>query len=238
MQLDRFYLAVFVGGRAVREYGHDGRTYVPGKPDKDYTIRLVNYSARRVMAVVSVDGLNVIDGNPAGVGGSGYIIDPHTAMDIPGWRLTDDEVALFRFGATETSYAAGKGKAENVGVIGAAFFDEVPPPREEKTIGLCSVRPRGPAVAKAGIAPSPTAPGTLGGSLGTGFGAKADHSVKRGEFNARPKPTAVMEIRYEDAAILRGLGVEVDDDAPVVHAPAAFPADAAGYCTPPRNWRG
>ena len=235
MQLDLFSLAVYVGGRPVREYGYDGRTYVPGKSLKDYSVRVVSRSPRRVKAVVSVDGLNVIDGKPAGLGGSGYILNPYSALDIPGWRLTDDEVAMFRFGATEASYAASKGKAENVGVIGAAFFDEVPP-KPPAVVGLAAVRPRGPAVSKGGHAPSPTAPGTYGGSLGTGFGPKTDHVVKRAEFDARPTPSAVIELRYEDAAILRAMGVDVADDAAAVHTPSAFPAD--GYCAPPRGWRG
>jgi hypothetical protein len=79
-------------------------------------------------------------------------------------------------------------------------------------------------------------PGTLGGSLGTAFGAKIEHSVSRVEFDARPAPSAVIRIRYEDAAILRAFGIEIEDFVTPLHSPDAFPAD--GYCPPPRNWRG
>ncbi len=243
MQLDRFALLVLVGGKSVREYGLDGRTYVAGTAGKNYNLRLVSRSPRRTKVVLSVDGLNVVDGKPAGLGGSGYIIEPYSALDIPGWRLNDEAVARFVFGAPESSFASSKGKAENVGVIGAAFFDEVPPAKSEpeKIVRLAAPVPtaatRGPRIAKGFAAASASTPGTLGGSLGTGFGTKADHAVRQVEFEAREQPAAVLEIRYEDAAILRGLGVEVADESDLVHSPTAFPAEG-GYCSPPAGWRG
>ena len=238
MQIDRFALLVLLGGQPLREYGFDGRTYVSGAAGRDYTLRVVSRSSRRVKAVLSVDGINVIEGKAATTTGSGYILAPYSSLDIPGWRLTDQEVARFLFGTPESSYAADKGKAENVGVIGAAFFDEAVV-RPVPTVALAALRdgtPRGPAVAKGGAGPAFGAAGTLGGSLGTGFGAKTDHAVQRVEFEGRSSPAAVIEIRYEDAAILRAMGVDVADDAAAVHTPSAFPAD--GYCAPPRGWRG
>lgn len=248
MQIGLFSLHILSGGRPVREYGYDGRTFVAGGPGQDYTIRLNSRAGRRVKAVLSVDGLNVIDGKPAGMGGPGYILEPWSAMDVPGWRLNDESVARFVFGAPEQSYAAAAGKAENVGVIGAAFFSEVTPPPavsgdEEKTCGSASPSPtvfakgvRGPSLTRGVPVALYGGAGASGGSLGTGFGARTDHTVRRVEFSSQPLPAATLEVRYEDAAILRGLGVNVEDDMPALHTPNAFPAE--GYCSPPRGWRG
>jgi hypothetical protein len=43
---------------------------------------------------------------------------------IDGFRRSDAEVAAFRLGDVARSYAASKGKARNVGVIGIALFAE------------------------------------------------------------------------------------------------------------------
>jgi hypothetical protein len=239
MQIGPFGLSVLVGGNPAREYGHDGRTFIAGAPGREYTIRIVSKAARRVKAVVSVDGLSVIDGKPASVNGSGYILEPWSALDIPGWRLTDEQVARFLFGTPETSYAASQGKAENVGVIGAAFFDEVPRPAPTGDV-LSSfdggiLRSKGPGVARGGSGGKVTTTG-VGGSLGTGFGVRTDHAITRVEFKARPTPATTIEVRYEDSAILRGLGVDVIDETTAIHTPNAFPAE--GYCSPPNGWRG
>jgi hypothetical protein len=104
---------------------HEAQHWVLAPPSGDYEIVLVNNSPHRRLAVVSVDGLSVLDGKPASRDGNGYVLFPWQRMVIPGWRRNDQEVARFTFTENEGSYsqAMGHGK-RNTGVIAVAVFDE------------------------------------------------------------------------------------------------------------------
>ena len=120
-------------GTPLSVYLKDGRSYVAGKPASRYAIRLSNRSGGRVLVVLSVDGINVISGQTAGVGQTGYVLSPWQSYDIAGWRKSDSAIAAFEFAALEASYAAQTGRPANVGVIGAAMFLEkpaAPPPTQ------------------------------------------------------------------------------------------------------------
>lgn len=101
-----------------------GRTYVVGRAGQRYTLFVRNDTGLRFEVVASVDGLDVIDGEPASLAKRGYLVDPHSSLTIDGFRRSDSTVAAFRFGAVGDSYAARTGSARNVGVIGVAFFAE------------------------------------------------------------------------------------------------------------------
>jgi len=124
--MDRNHLSVEVrvNGRKLREYQHTGEIWVEGRKNSDFTIRVRNDSDIRVLAVPSVDGLSVMDGEVADFDSSGYVINAHSYLDIPGWRLNDEEVAKFRFGKSNKAYAAKTGLPRNIGVIGVAIFNE------------------------------------------------------------------------------------------------------------------
>lgn len=90
-----------------------------------YHIRLSNNTGQRVMAVVSVDGLNIIHGKPCATRDQGYLLDPHQSTVIQGWTRTDEEVAEFKFNVKEASYSAQMGHGtKNTSVIGVAVFHE------------------------------------------------------------------------------------------------------------------
>jgi hypothetical protein len=102
-----------------------GEVYVMGEPGERYDILLRNETGRRVEVVVSVDGLDVLDGRPASVQKRGYVIPGHGSVRIEGWRTSMNQVAAFRFANVRNSYAALKhGSTKNVGVIGVAVFTE------------------------------------------------------------------------------------------------------------------
>lgn len=102
-----------------------GRVYAIGESNQRYTITVHNNSNARYEMVVSVDGLDVIDGRTAGFGKRGYLVPARGSVDIEGFRRSGSEVAAFRFGAVSDSYAARTtGSARNVGVIGLAAFAE------------------------------------------------------------------------------------------------------------------
>lgn len=128
MRQSEFEFQIQVHGHPIREYFHEGRTYIEGRKGSEYKLHVKNHSAFRVLAVVTVDGLSVMDGSEGHFDGSGYVLAPHESIAIPGWRLDNSEVAKFVFGSKPDSYAAQTDRPQNVGVIGCAIFREVRPP--------------------------------------------------------------------------------------------------------------
>ena len=111
-------------GRTLPGYHAGGRAMVVGNDGARYRIAVRNGTTARFEVVASVDGLDVIDGNPADPNRRGYIIDPHGVLVIDGFRTSDSSVAAFRFGKVADSYAAQTSGDRNVGVVGFAIFAE------------------------------------------------------------------------------------------------------------------
>ncbi|MCW1885990.1 hypothetical protein OKA04_14720 [Luteolibacter flavescens] len=103
----------------------DQRRFVVGKNDGHYSIVLKNRCKSRLEVVLSVDGLDVMDGKKASFAKRGYIIDPNETLEVKGWRTSPETVARFRFSTVAGSYAnLAHGDHRNVGVIGLAVFTE------------------------------------------------------------------------------------------------------------------
>src|SRR5262245_24601712 len=127
-----YELQVLSNGVPIPSFFHNGGTYVMGQIGERYTLRIVNHTPRRIEAVVSVDGRDVVDGRSADFRSKrGYLVPAWGSVDIDGWRLSSAQVAAFRFSSVADSYAARTGSSREVGVIGVAIFPEryVPPPR-------------------------------------------------------------------------------------------------------------
>jgi len=238
-------------GRALPAFSHDARSYVLGALGQRYLLRLRNGGPRRVEAVVSVDGRDVIDGGPAGWGKRGYLLDPGGEVVIDGFRLTEATVAAFRFSSVPRSYAALMGDARDVGVIGVAVFTErerprlpyplrplrSPAPRAEATPGEArsDAVPSAPR-AERGAAPRP--------GLGTEFGEEHESPVQRVSFDrASTRPDALLAVRYDDREGLLAAGVDVDGNRWARHGEArlretAEPFRRSGsFAEPPPGWR-
>ena len=101
------------------------RWFVVGEEGRRYSIAVRNQSDFRLEVVLSVDGLDVIDGRPASVRKRGYVIDPRRTLVVEGFRQSAEAVAAFRFSPVRESYAQEKYRnTRNVGVIGVATFNE------------------------------------------------------------------------------------------------------------------
>lgn len=84
-----------------------------------------NRTDLRLEIVLSVDGLDVIDGRTASFRKRGYIVNPHRKLVVEGFRQSTEAVAPFRFGPVREFYAAEKyHNTHSVGVIGIALFNE------------------------------------------------------------------------------------------------------------------
>jgi hypothetical protein len=114
------------GGRFFSGFSAAGRNFAVGEAGHRYAIVLRNNTNFRLEVVVSVDGLDVLDGKAASFAKRGYIMDPRAEVEVDGFRQSMDAVAAFRFGSVRGSYAGQKtGDTRNVGVIGVALFNEL-----------------------------------------------------------------------------------------------------------------
>jgi len=119
-------IEILQGGHVLRQYTHEGQQFIEAPPEGDYQIRLTNSCGQRRLVVISVDGINVVDGTDAAHDGPGYVLRAWETVTIKGWRRTDSEVAAFRFNAQQGggySEQTGRG-TKNTGVIGIAVFNE------------------------------------------------------------------------------------------------------------------
>src|SRR6478735_8272973 len=122
------------GGEVAPTYALKDRFYVQGNLNERYTIKVKNPTGNRVEAVVTVDGLDVVDGEAGDLRKRGYVVPPYGETRIEGFRTSTEDVATFRFSSVDGSYAGKKGKARNVGVIAVAIFEENAPPPEQQII--------------------------------------------------------------------------------------------------------
>jgi hypothetical protein len=128
-------------GETLPTYQLRDRFYVQGNVSDRYIIRIVNPTPRRIEAVVTVDGLDVIDGENGDLRKRGYVVPAHGETRIEGFRTSHADVATFRFSSVSGSYAGQKGKARNVGVIAVALFEEQYTPEQQIIVGGATPRP-------------------------------------------------------------------------------------------------
>ena len=121
-------------GETVPTYSKGDRYYVQGNANERYIIRIVNPTGNRIEAVVTVDGLDVVDGEAGDLRKRGYVVPPYGETRIEGFRTSTEDVATFRFSTVDNSYAGQKGKARNVGVVAVALFEEHNAPVEQQQI--------------------------------------------------------------------------------------------------------
>lgn len=146
------------------EYFHRDTMYVEGRRGQRYALRVRNLTGGRVEVVPTVDGLDVQSGKDAAFDLRGLVINAHGSYDFTGFRLSQSEVATFRFGGVEQSYAAQIGKPRNIGVIGLAVFEELAPPppppfvQPPPSYGA----PPGPTGSRDGMGAPPPAPAAFG----------------------------------------------------------------------------
>ena len=229
-------------GETLPMYWHNGRWWVPGKPGARYAVALANRTGARTLAVVSVDGVNVVSGESAAPDQTGYVLSRGQFAQINGWRKDMTRVAAFEFTALEQSYAARTGRPDNVGVIGVAVFRERPRPSTTPPAVLRQESSR-----DAGAAPAPAAEANAGTSdaarsradesqskeqrLGTGHGRNERSPTSYTDFErAQSTPDEMIAIHYDSRDNLLAMGV-IPRPRPM---PNPFPATAGFVPDPPR----
>lgn len=209
-------------GQALPVHRHQGQLWVAGRPGHEYELRVRSRQGGRLLAVTSVDGVNVVTGQTAAPDQSGYVLAGHGEVRITGWRKSTRQTAAFEFTALSDSYAARTGRPDHVGVIGVALYREALPQRwqgDELAAGKAE-RQR----ARAATAPSAAAPPQAAESLGTGHGRRLDSPVRFTEFQRASRlPAEVIEIRYDSHENLVAMGV-LPPPRRSDRQPRAFPA--------------
>jgi hypothetical protein len=200
-------------GERLTIYSHEGQRWIAGTPGHRYAISIRTKWSGRTLSVVSVDGVNVVSGETAAWGQSGYVLSPAESFDILGWRKSQDRVADFFFTDLGDSYAARTGRPDDVGVIGVAVFREaapVPPvSRQQEPSNRAKAAPQVPSLSDQ--------------TLGTGHGQSESSRVTSTSFErAQERPDQVIAIRYDRRERLIAMGVIRDG-----HAPRPFPESAS-----------
>lgn len=213
-------------GERLPTWRHGGRLYVAGRPGNRYAVELSNRSGGRLLAILSVDGVNAVSGETAAGNQSGYVLDPRQSAQILGWRKSMDDVAAFYFTALPDSYAARTGRPDNVGVIGVAVYREYQPPvlrrspprpfDFESAPAAPAGRPQASAAASEKQEADRAAPAER---LGTGHGELVASSTQYTSFHrASEWPAEVITIYYDSYDNLLAQGV-----IPAPCRPRAFP---------------
>lgn len=120
------------GGGEFPSFWHSGSNYVAGEIGSRYVVRVDNHTGRRIEAVVTVDGRDVVSGQLGDYKKQrGYIVEPYGSVTIDGFRQSLDQVAAFRFSRLRDAYSTRRGTPQHVGVIGVAVFKEYQAPRQK-----------------------------------------------------------------------------------------------------------
>ncbi len=174
-------------GAVLTPYYRHGEYWVAGRPGARYAIRIRNHRPERLLAVTSVDGLNVLTGVLASWDQAGYVFRPDEDYEISGWRKSDAEVADFTFTDPSSSYAGRTDRPANIGIIGIALFRERS--SEPPLIGGDSPRAREPS-AQLRTPPSPTA-GKAAGAADDSTAPSENRSLQA-QRSSPAMPSAVM----------------------------------------------
>jgi hypothetical protein len=247
-------------GAVLTPYRYRGEYWVAGTPGNRYSVLIRNDRGDRLLAVTAVDGINVISGETASWGQSGYVYGPGESYAIDGWRKNNQEIAAFEFTASPNSYAERTGRPANVGVIGVALFLERPvaPPAISYSAprfgsedssraapaapGASAGFPAAPSARSEGLANSASniaqpgrevpAPGLPAAKLGTGHGARETSVVSSTQFDRLSNtPNEVIRIRYDSWDNLVAMGV-IQPRRPPAPTPNAFPESAVSQFVP------
>jgi hypothetical protein len=230
---------------------YSGREYIEGRPGHRFAVSLHNVTGQRVLAVLSVDGVNAISGETAGSSQAGYVLEPWQQVEIRGWRKSYSDVAEFYFTDLPDSYAARTGRPQNVGVIGVAAFREkrpapiayAPPPSPPpyhpapyaesesgaaKSAAESSNRASDAATSGGSLSRRESAPMAPAQQIGTGHGARRYDPVTQTAFErASWRPNQRVSLYYDSYEALVSKGVVRARYYDYARSPEPFPSGFA-----------
>lgn len=208
-------------GEQLSPIPYRGRDYIAGQPGHRFAVTMQNLSGERVLAVLSVDGVNAISGQTAGASQAGYVLEPWQRVEIRGWRKSYADIAEFYFTDLPDSYAARTGRPDNVGVIGVAAF-------RERRLQAMPYSPSAPMIGEAGKAMAErsaadaagssnesrarqdgaSAPSAMAQQIGTGHGQRRYDPVGQTQFERdSTRPNQRIALFYDSFEALAARGI-------------------------------
>lgn len=249
-----YLVEMIIDGQPVQKIRDAGKTYLPIVKGVNFGIKITNQTHKRVTAVISVDGLSVMNGKNASHNDQGYVLGPYESTTIDGWRRGSNEIAMFEISDKEDSYASKTDRPANVGVIGVVFYPEkikvvkkkmaykIPEQpwvkdnvyrggSNEQPIFSCLAEPTSKSIM---CSNGPSGPcGQSIRSAGTSYGQTKEDHVTSVSFERDDRYKKFVVLYYDTVEALRAKGVPVDQ---YVGTPNPFPAeDSSYYCPPPRS---
>ena len=259
-QLGNVELVSRPDGRALTVYPRDGRNWVIGTPGQEYGIRVCNTTAGRLLAVMSVDGVNIVSGDTASPSQSGYVLSAYECASINGWRKSQSATAAFYFTTLADSYATRTGRPDNLGVIGVAFFREKAervamkdapakvaaspaaevPARQDAAAGGTRAaegrmaRERAEPANDAVAASRPESAPAPMAKVGTGYGRHETSYVQETRFDREsPTPYETIAINYDRRENLLAMGILTSPS--IARTPDPFPGSPRFVPEPPQR---
>jgi len=252
---------VLINSKPAKEYYHDNKYYVEGRQGTEYSLKLKNSSPYKCMAIVTVDGVNVVSGC---VGGDiGYIMAPHSAITVSGFRQDLDTVGKFKFCERDNSYCNEVGKSGNNGVIGVRFYREKQTPIQLTTNdsgcgayyryrgplfndGTRTIDNRPPPFGDGWLSPNEITcshsindvdNSSVNMNLGTTWGSKLESHVTEVEFECGQLESELI-LYYASKNMLKRIGIVFGAKLQLptkLSMPSAF--GEKRFATPPKNWK-
>ena len=190
-----------------------------GKPGHEYHVRVANRLREDLLAVVSVDGVNVISGQTAHPSQSGYVLSPRLARHS---RLAQEpcrDRGVLLHCAAGFLRRARTGRPDDVGVIGVALFRRKSEPKP--------VAPIAPEAASG----ARRAEERADSRLGTGHGRHEHSPAVHVSFErATSAPAEILTLYYDSHANLVARGI-IREPIQVAPTPRPFP----GGCSRPQG---
>lgn len=209
---------------------HAYRAYLEAERDARYRIRIRNSTGARVGVVVAVDGRNIISGarSELGNGEPMYILDAWDTQQYSGWRANLNEVNEFYFTEWKDSYAEAFADRTARGVIAVAVYREKAPKRANAPPASEAGGARDQAAPS--IAQNETQKKAERSEAGTGYGDRRAEYVTQVEFDAEPRASERLFLKYEWHETLCSKRILACDDS----QPNRFwPTSTYGFAPPP-----
>ena len=236
---------ILVNGSPIKTYNHGGNNFIEARNGTEYSIRIYNDGCTRKLAVITVDGINVIDGNPQGEEkGIGYIVNAYSSIEVKGFRNSTDSVGAFKFCKKGKSYCNDVGLAGNNGVIGVRFYDELHsinvPGNMFRSMNAEWNRTSNTEYSKGMTdrsAPIITCSCTNSVApefeLGTTWGSQIKDKVTNIKFQSCDNVFWQYIVYYDTKQNLKKIGIKFDNETQISSFPSAFNS----FATPPKDWK-
>lgn len=113
--------------KRLKKYNIDGIDFIGAENGEQFEIQFKNNTANRIQVIISLDGLNIIDGNLASldINSKMWVVSGYGTLNLKAWPETKNGGASFIFTTQDNSVLANiQENEQGKGLIGAAVYKE------------------------------------------------------------------------------------------------------------------